>query len=450
MGWISNIVSRESNQDKYNLALELPLCLEAINKDHPLSIESQALQVDRLKEFVPLRNLDNEDIALISHAVTTYAPESTIFVFGADSGSVHYLLEGEVKIHPNVDNSYDIVAGTNSSFLPLNSGKKFGSTAVALTPVKILQVFADLTIIWEKKRQEFASCFEIRDIDLPAEISQNRFFESFAKNYRENNLLLPSLPDVVFKLQEAMKQDIGVIDAAEILQTDAPIVSKLIQAANSPIYSTGAPVSSCIDAIKRLGLEATRNLTVGISLKQAFLCKDPKLKKFMHSMWKNSLQVSSLSFVLAQESRKINPDTALLAGLICDIGMIPLLSFAEQYPDQYPEIDQLEKVIPYLRGPVGSLVMHTLGFSDQLIEIPMFAEDWYYESGDQLTLTDIVILAKLHSYVCRKKTKELPYINSIPAYSKLSDDKLDENFSLNVLGQAQKRVQASMNLLSWL
>ncbi len=186
------------------------------------------------------------------------------------------------------------------------------------------------------------TCYEICDINLSHEISHNRFFDSFTETYRENKLQLPSLLSVLLKLQEAMKQDIGVVDAAEILQTDAPIVSKLMQVANSPLYSTGLPVSNCIDAINRLGLEATRNLTVGISLKEAFLCKDVRLKKYMQSLWKNSLEVSCLSFVLAEQSGKVNPDTALLAGLICDIGIIPLLGFADRYPDQYPEYELLE------------------------------------------------------------------------------------------------------------
>lgn len=51
--------------------------------------------------------------------------------------------------------------------------------------------------------------------------------------------------------------------------------------------------------------------------------------KSMLSLWKNSVYVSSLSFVLADESGSINPEDALLAGLVCDIGIVPLLHFAE-------------------------------------------------------------------------------------------------------------------------
>jgi HD-like signal output (HDOD) protein len=229
---------------------------------------------------------------------------------------------------------------------------------------------------------------------------------------------------------------------------DSAIVTKLIQVSNSPAYAPVNPITNCHDAVLRLGLEATRNLVMSISLKQLFKCENKQLMQSMESLWKKSLYLSSLSFVLASETKVINPDDALLAGLVADIGTIPLLHFAEENPSDHPDFKDIESAIPYLRAPVGSLVLHTLGFSKELSAIPHHAEDWFYDKGDKLTLTDIVILAKLHSYISAKKTEGLPYINSIPAYSKLKKGSLDANFSLMVLQKAQSRVNSTMRMLS--
>nr|WP_305910265.1 HDOD domain-containing protein [Methylomarinum sp. Ch1-1]MDP4521985.1 HDOD domain-containing protein [Methylomarinum sp. Ch1-1] len=245
-----------------------------------------------------------------------------------------------------------------------------------------------------------------------------------------------------------MQQDIGIDEAVHIIQIDPPIVTKLIQVANSPLYAPVSPIGNCHDAVTRLGLAATRNLVMGISLKQLFNCKDKPLMKAMQQLWQNSLHLSSLSFVLAAESAKINPEDALLAGLISDIGVIPLLRFAEQYPDQYPDVSDLENAIPYLRAPVGALMLHTLGFSEQLCDIPHHAENWLYDSGDSLTLADIVILAKLHHYIGTTRAKDLPYLNSVPAYAKLKDGELDPDFSLTILHKAQQRIHSAMHILA--
>ena len=416
----------------------------------PVSTDHQKQPLATLKKLAPLRDLDDAYVEQLDHTTLTYAPKSVIFSLGQKTDSVFYLLKGSIELQPDSDNSYTISTGSARANLPLNSGKTCGATATTLTNTTILAISGEFIHHWTGKSAEQASCIELIDIELPEQIADNRFFSSFAQAYRENKLSLPSLPHVALKLKEAMqKDDVGVNEAVNIIQVDAPIVTKLIQLANSALYSPISPITNCHDAVVRIGLDETRKLVMSISLKQLFQCKDPQLMTTMQALWKNSLYVSSLSFVLAQESGTVNPEDALLAGLISDIGTIPILHFAEQYPDEYPNLKMLQSAIPFLNPPVGSLVLHTLGFAPELTDIPKHAEDWFYESdGDRLTLIDIVILAKLHSYFGSYKAKGLPYINSIPAYAKLKDGKLNPDFSLHLLHKAQQRIDAAMNFLS--
>ncbi len=420
----------------------------AIEVAQPAKVLKQDLALEVLKKFVPLRELDEPSLAALPHASLLYKKGSVIFALGQQCECVYYLLEGSVQLHPDGDSSYEIVTGDALSSLPLNSGIRCGASATAVGDVWILQIFVDLNRLWSNKSRESCANIELIDIHLPDEISGNRFFHSFAQAYREEKLVLPTLPDIAFKLKDAMRKEISVDEVVKIIHIDPPIVAKLIQVANSPLYDTGMPVSNCHEAISRIGLDATRNLVMSISLKQLFNCKDRNLIKNMQALWKNSLYVSSLSFVLAQECGGVKPEDAMLAGLITDIGAIPLLNFAEQFPDEYRSFEELESSLPFLRAPVGSLVLHTLGFSEQLTQIPRQAENWFYDSGPKMTLEDIVILAKLHSYFGSGKTRGLPYINSIPAYGKLEKGTLNPDFSLKVLRQAQNRVNAAMYMLS--
>ena len=294
-----------------------------------MATETQKLPLKTLRNFVPLRNLDAGTISSLSCRIETYPPEAVIFNLGRKAESIPYLLEGEVEMQPDSDGRYLVSAGSVGARLPLNSGKRFGATALAKTETKILNVAGDLTSLWTVQHQQEISCVELRDIELPDAVSDSQFFSSFTRAYRENKLQLPSLPNVALKLKEAVANDIGAAEAAEIIQLDAPIVSNLVQVANSPLYAAVTPITNCIDAVTRLGLNAARNLVLGISLKQLFRCQDRQLMKSMLSLWKNSVYVSSLSFVLADESGSINPEDALLAGLVCDIGIVPLLHFAE-------------------------------------------------------------------------------------------------------------------------
>jgi len=458
MNWFTRLFSQDKESSVANankVAEKMPSTEAAgvvtvdLQCTSPISENVDILTFEQIKHLVPIRQLDEQALMALSHKVLTYAEGAIIFILKQPATCVYYLLEGEVTLRPDGDHSYIVLGDSTRAHLPINSGKLFGATAEANTEVKILVVAADLTGLWTAKNRDAIDCVELIDIELPEELNSQRFFHSFSNAYRENKLVLPSLPDVAVKLKEAIDNEgIGAKEVVDIIQVDAAMVAKLIQVANSSLYAPITPITNCQEAVARLGLTATRNLVTGIALKQLFLCKDKKLMGAMQRLWHRSLYVSSLSFVLAEENGIINQDDALLAGLISDIGVIPLLHFAEQYPDEYPDVEELELAMPYLRAPVGTLMLHTLGFPDELSRIPRHSEDWHYESSDDITLIDIVVLAKLHSYFGSKKSGSLPYINTIPAYSKLKNGKLNPDFSLHVLHKASQRIKDVMSVLA--
>lgn len=446
--WLSQLLQRPRPSPAHPPGDMLPVDVGASESiAPPLSIDSRRLPLDILARYVPLRKFDPEVLEHIPYTVKEYAAGARVFRLGDPAEDMLYLLHGSLTIQPNGEAHYVIGHNSTIAHLPLNSGQFYGATAVAETQVKLLCVSRQLAHLWIDKSREAISCVELVDIELPDPLAGSEFFKNFSRAYRENHLRLPTLPEVAIRLREAIQKDIGLAEAAAIIQFDPSIVTKLIQIANSPLYATNTPIRNCLDAVSRLGLEATKNLVIGISLKQLFHSRDSELQTSMRALWRNSLYVSSLGFVLAEASGSVNPDDALLAGLICDIGVIPLLHFAEENADR-PDFHELEAAIPYLRGPVGTLVLHTLGFAEHLSGIPNYAEDWYYDSGPELTLVDIVILAKLHSLFGTKRATALPYVNTLPAYAKLRDGKLDPDFSLMALRHAKKRINSAVAILS--
>ncbi len=451
MNWFTKLFSPHSNR-------ALPKNKSVVSPHHqnhtfdcsePIHTEAKKHSLVTLKKLAPLRDMDDSYVEQLVHTTLSYASGAVIIRLGQQTNSVFYLLEGSLELQPDSDNHYTLSAESSGTNLPLNSGKLCGATITATTDVTILAISGDFIGHWLGKSQAQQDAVELIDIALPEQIADDRFFTSFTAAYRENKLSLPSLPQVALKLKEAMEKDITIKEAVKIIGVDAAIVAKLIQLANSPLYSPISPITNCHAAVTRLGLNQTRKLVMGISMKQLFHCQNPQLMEKMQTLWKNSLYLSSLSFVLAQDNGTVNPEDALLAGLISDIGTIPILHFAEQHPNEYPNIEVLESAIPFLSPQVGTLTLHTLGFPPELANIPNYAEDWFYESdSDKLNLVDIVILAKLHSYFGTSRAKEIPYINAIPAYTKLTNSKLTPDFSLDVLHKAQHRIAAAMNFLS--
>lgn len=415
--------------------------------DTPKQRTEHNLSLDELKQFIPLRDLDESLLLTLPHATLHYPKDAVLFVINQPSDSIYYLLSGTLHLQPASAYGYLIGDHTVRSRLPLNSGHFFGSTAQAVTDVAVVEIPAELNSMWVDHHQDEETIEQLNEIRLPEDLPNKAFFDTCISAYRNKRLSVPSLPDIAVKLNKAMQTDIGITEAVAIIHLDPRIVTKLIQVANSPIYATASPIVNCHDAVARIGLDGTRNLVLSICLKDLFHSRNRELMKGMRELWKHCVYLASLCFVLAQESGEVQPEDAMLAGLIADIGAIPIIHLAAQSGANIPTFAEIEAALPYFRAPVGTQLLRNLEFPLELCGIPQLAENWLYNSGPRLTLADIVILAKLHSYFGKDEAFELPYINSIPAYGKLRDGKLNPDFSLTVLHDAQSRVRAAMQLL---
>jgi len=414
------------------------------------ALEPEPITVASLKQLIPIRNIHDDELNAfaLENKSEVYAAKSILFKINEQASSALYLLEGQVQITVEGGESYKIESDSAKANFPLSSGRQHSGTAVALTDVRILRVSNRImgSTTPRKSVVEFGDLFA--EIEAPEEIRKSRLYEAFFQYYGQEHPTLPTIPDIASKLRKALNEDVPISKVVDIVQLDPAIATKLIQVANCPLYIAAKPVTSCREAVVRLGLNATRTLVTSITLKQLFKCKTIAIQQKSRKCWQQSVQLSCLCFVLASETKTVNPEDALLAGLICDIGMIPFLQFADNFPSDFFEPNEIDLVAPYIRGPAGSFLMDKWEFNEPLVSIPQNSENWYYNTDEEINLTDVVILSKLHSYIGTSTITNLPPINSIPACSKLADGTLSPEHSLNVLHHAKDRVKEAFSIFS--
>ena len=139
------------------------------------------------------------------------------------------------------------------------------------------------------------------------------------------------MPDVAIRVREAVHQgDVTVSQLAEMTLTDAALSARLIQVANSPLYRGRVEIEKLSNAISRLGMRTTRNLATNLVMKQIFQSKSAALAEIFQEVWEHSVSVSAISRALASRCRNLDPDQAMLSGLIHQIGKLPILMYAEK------------------------------------------------------------------------------------------------------------------------
>lgn len=412
-------------------------------KNHPSKLVGEEISLEILKQLIPIRNLSEEKLqAFVLEKKTEILPAGeTLFKINELSDSAIYLLTGTVSISDSNNKSFDVEGGETKAKFPLTSGIKHTTTAVAKSRISFLRVSQKIMSLNSKKHQTY-------ELIIPEKLQHCRILQSFSEHFINDDMEIPSLPIIAVKLGEAMKQDIGIEEAVKIVQLDPVIAAKLIEVANCPLYISAVPSKSCFDAVKKIGLNATRNLVISLSIKNIFKGHSPQIEKYLDQLWKNTLYLSSLSYVLASASEQKNPEEALLAGLICDIGAIPFLNFASNLPSDYYTEEDITNSLPVVKGIVGASILKKWGFSEEFIQVPLHSDDWHQQIEDSLTLTDIVVLSRLHNKIGKKEISDLPAITSIPAASKLQNITLSPENTLNILHDAKDKINDALKTFS--
>ncbi|PKM10590.1 MAG: histidine kinase [Gammaproteobacteria bacterium HGW-Gammaproteobacteria-3] len=281
------------------------------------------------------------------------------------------------------------------------------------------------------------------------DLTQNRLYLECCKSMLADKLQLPTIPDVAFKIRRAINdQKANNARIARVVQIDPSITARLIRIANSPLYRGRRKIESCPEALTRLGLKAAQDIITAFAMKAVFQAKSPLIRKKMIDLWGHSSYVAAISAVFAHKTPGFDPDKAMLAGLIHDIGIVPILTYADKHPDLVQNPKDLSETVRRLRVDIGMQIVRSWDFPRDFEEVVTHAENWYRDSGESADYADIVIIAQLHSFIGKIDIKKMPPIDQLPAYKKLAKGQLNVDTSISILDLAKDEIEAIRQLLN--
>lgn len=273
--------------------------------------------------------------------------------------------------------------------------------------------------------------------------------ELFARIYREilkNQGTLPGLPTLALKLRKAVESPhFAMEDLARVVQTDPGATAYLMQMSNSPLYRTRLPVQDVKAAIRRFGIPVTRNLIMAYSARQLFMSNSKQVEKEMAKIWKQSIKRSAIASVLARQKSSLDPDRVLLASLMQDIGSLPILVQLATN-GQTPPTGLLNKMLDTLTPKVSALLMEKWDLDDDFVQVASQRNNWKYYNHGPIDLVEIVITARLFSYMGSQKLKTWPSSDQVPAFSKF-DESLDAEKAAKMMMEASREIQEVQSLL---
>lgn len=414
-------------------------------------MSTETLPIKLLQQFSPLNKFSDKELVLLSDKIEVrrYIAGECIIELGSEDHLDYFLASGTVKLE-SFDGrvkQFDASSETAKTALAHLQPRKYSVVAVEVCTLLVVRqsvVEALLKELPQDKEVEFNAAdvyvgHEIEDIEA-----------SFLQDLRTNNIALPSFPDIALQIKSLLDDDDTTAgDVARALTNDPAITVKLIKTCNSALYQTAKEITSPHDAIVRLGFETTRRLVNIFAMKELFRSKNQALQLRMSELWSDSREVATISYVLAEITPKMDPELAMLAGLVQNIGAVPIIEHLDHYPQVMKIEQKVDELVQKLKTKIGPKLLEDWGFQDELVQVAANSGNWGYRSeGDAANYVDIVVAAQVHTLIGKKQLKDLPNFAEIPAFRKLGESGLTPEQSQKVLLEAHHRIAELKKLLS--
>lgn len=250
-------------------------------------------------------------------------------------------------------------------------------------------------------------------------VLEDKFYIALLDDLEKQKLVLPVLPEVALKVRDAVAdEDASAKQIADVIVLDPVISARMIQVANSPLLRGSKKTETVEQAITRMGHSLVKSMVTTMAMEQIFKATNPITKKYMNEIWTQSTQVASIASAMANHFTKLKPDQAMLAGLVHNIGALPILTRSEEIPALIQDEEVFKSLLERLSGPVGTSIMESWHFPDDLTKVANAHSNYSYDS-EKIDYVDVVIVAKLQNLAGTDHPDAQLDWNNIPSFCKL-------------------------------
>ncbi|MES2819832.1 MAG: HDOD domain-containing protein [Pseudomonadota bacterium] len=233
---------------------------------------------------------------------------------------------------------------------------------------------------------------------------------------------IPQMPENALRVRRLLEDPRTTLEQlSRVINGDPPLAAYLMQFADSPLLKSARACTNLRDVLARLGTQKLNNLVLGFSLRNLFISKELPLQQVFRARWKIALERAAFCACLAPKTGIASVDDALLAGLLQDIGSLPLLAELERWPQYSRESANLQALCEQLSGAIGSVVLTAWKQPVEVIDVARYRNDWRRLTDAKASLADLVQVASL---LLHETSSPLPLAES-PALQRLFPGEAD-------------------------
>ncbi len=272
-------------------------------------------------------------------------------------------------------------------------------------------------------------------------VDAQEFLDKLLKAIKDNTITLPTLPEVALRIRDSVeREDTSADQIADMVATDAALSARLLQVANSPLYRGRMVIDSIQMAVTRLGTKLIRTLITSLAMRQIFQATSDTMDHQLHAEWEHSVQIAALSRALSKQVPHLQAEQAMLAGLVHNIGSLPVIAMAEDYPELIDDGMRLREIIDKVGPTIGKTILTEWGFPDSMCKIPKNYQNLSYDGGPEADLVDLVIIARLQTLPADHPQAKSDW-SQVPSFSKIGLEPEVEIINIDGVAEEVEGVQ---------
>ncbi|MCZ8129904.1 MAG: HDOD domain-containing protein [Steroidobacteraceae bacterium] len=206
---------------------------------------------------------------------------------------------------------------------------------------------------------------------------------------------LPSFPDVVARVRQVLDDERAApAQVARVLAADAALAARVLRIANSATFNPGGkPVTELAAAVARLGHELVRCVAVSFATQQMRQFGGHEaLRVQLQELWRKGTLVAALSCVLARETQVANPDEALVAGLLHNVGRLYLVTRAHEAGEPIAADPAWDQVVQDWHPRIGCSILEHWKFPEPIRAAVAEQQRWAVDA-ERAPLAQVLICA---------------------------------------------------------
>lgn len=224
-------------------------------------------------------------------------------------------------------------------------------------------------------------------------------FGTIVAQAERGEISFPTSVNAVLRLQQALNDpDCPLEEAIRLVLGEPQLAARTVALANTSAYNAGGrPITNVRAAVTRVGFRNLQMLVAGLAVRQfGSRIANPLLRAKCEQLWAHTVQVAALAQVFARRVTGANPDTAMFAGIVHEVGGFYLLSRADGYPGLLD--DDPERWAELCEDVVTREVARRLSLPEPVAEAIFQLRDAFLHMPPA-SLLDTLLLANLYATV---------------------------------------------------